>query len=217
VPERVVQAELLDFLPSGHPDVRRNRRDLRRINALMGNYRWFHRTLQANTRPSDRVLEVGAGDGELGAGLVTRGRPVDGLDRCPRPAIWPAGAAWHCADLRGFDGLGAYDVVYGNLIFHQFKADELAAVGRRLQSGPRLVLACEPTRWRRSQWLFRLFTLAFGANYVSRHDGRVSINAGFLGEELPRLLGFEARDWTWTCRTTRRGAYHLIARRRDAP
>jgi SAM-dependent methyltransferase len=217
VHSRIVQAELLDLLPPAHPDVRHNRRDLRLTNLVMGNHRWLARTLRACARPGENLLELGAGTGELAARLAREGWRVAGLDRCPIPERWPAAARWHGADLRHFDGYSAYEVVYGNLIFHQFTAAELRALGARLQARSRLLVACEPARWRRSQWLFGLLAPVFGANYVSQHDGQVSIAAGFLGEELPHLLGLDPARWRWRCATTLIGAYHLTAWRREEP
>jgi SAM-dependent methyltransferase len=213
---RIVQAELLDSLPHDHPDAHKNRRDLRVINALMGNYRWFARTLDACAAQSESILEVGAGTGELAVGLRRRGWQVDGLDTWPMPGSWPAEACWHRTDLRTFAAFGSYDVIYGNLIFHQFTAAELAAVGGRLQSRARLILACEPERRRNSQRLFRLVAPLLGANHVSLHDGHVSIAAGFQADELPLLLGLEKDLWSWRCSTTPLGANRMIAWRRDS-
>ena len=212
---RIVQAELLDSLPHDHPDALDNRRDLGLINAVMGNHRWLARILQAYASPGGPVLELGAGTGGLAQRLRRNGWPVDGLDVCPAPATWPAGAPWHRADLRTFAGFDAYEVVYGNLIFHQFSASELRAVGNRMQTRAQLLLACEPARRRRSQWMFRMFAPLIGANHVSRHDANVSIAAGFRGDELPSLLGLAPERWTWRCTTTLLGAYHLIAWRRE--
>ncbi len=214
MPTRIVQPELLDALPHDHPEARHNRRDLRLTNVFMGNHRWLARTLRAHGRPSDPILELGAGTGELALRLQRQGWQVDGLDVCPAPDAWPAGARWHRTDLRSFAGHDDYDTVYGNLIFHQFTADELRALGARLQARTRLLLACEPARRRQSQWLYRLLSPLFGANHVTRHDAHVSIAAGFLGDELPRLLGLDAGSWAWRCATTGRGAYRMIAWRR---
>ncbi len=217
MPPRIVQAELLDLLPPADPAVRRSRRDLRLTNFLMGNHRWLARTLRAGASPGERLLELGAGTGELAVRLTRQGRPVDGLDRCPAPAGWPPAARWHCADLRSFDGYDAYEVVYGNLLFHQLTAAELQALGGRLQARSCLLVACEPARWRRSQWLFGLLAPLFGADYVTRHDGHISIAAGFLDDELPQLLGLDAHRWRWRCATTVLGAYHMTAWRRERP
>jgi SAM-dependent methyltransferase len=215
VTPRIVQAELLDSLPHDHPDARRNRRDLRIINALMGNFRWLARTLDLCASPAESILEVGAGTGELAIRLRRRSWKVDALDTWPIPTDWPADARWHRGDLRAFSAFGAYDVIFGNLIFHQFTDSELAAVGHGLQARSRLILACEPERRRNSQRLYRLVAPLFGANHVSRHDGHVSIVAGFQADELPRLLGLDKDQWSWRCSSTLFGANHMIAWRRD--
>ena len=211
---RIVQSEILDSLPHDHPDARRNRRDLRVINVLMGNHRWLVRTLAEYAAPVESVLEVGAGTGELAFRLRRRGWAVDGLDTWPAPALWPSEARWHRADLRTFCGFGDYNVICGNLIFHQFTDAELAAIGRRLQANARLILACEPERRQKSQQLYRFVAPLFGANHVSRHDGHVSIAAGFQNDELPRLLCLDPGQWSWQCSSTSTGANRTIAWRR---
>ena len=208
---RQLQPELLDSLPAAHPDALRSRRDLRVINALMGNHRWLVRTLAAVLREGDRTLEIGAGTGELGRRLAAADRPTDGLDLAAHPADWPAGRAWHTADLLTFAGYGGYDAVIGNLIFHHFTDDQLAALGRTLGASVRVIVASEPTRSRFSQRLFTLLTPLFGANHVTRHDAHVSIAAGFRDDELPRLLGLEPGQWRWQCHTSPLGAYRLVA------
>src|SRR5580698_3898368 len=102
--QRQLQPEILDSLPHSHPDAAHNRRDLRIINRAMGNPRWFLRELPPLLRPGERVLELGAGTGDLGIALNALGIPVDGLDLWPRPAAWPAARAWHQADLKTFSG-----------------------------------------------------------------------------------------------------------------
>ena len=122
--QRTVQPEILDSLPPDHPDALHNRRDLRVINRVMGNFRWLLRSLRSLRTEGDAVIEVGAGTGELGRLLLAQGIPVAGLDLWPRPAGWPDARDWHTADLRAFDGYDRYPVVVGNLILHQFSAAE---------------------------------------------------------------------------------------------
>ena len=211
---RTLQPELLDSLPPEHPDAVHNRRDLHFINRFMRNHRWLARTLPPLLRPGETALEIGAGTGELGLRFAARRVPVDGLDLWPRPEAWPAARTWHSADLRTFSGYSDYAAVIGNLIFHQFSDDELAALGTRLRRDARIILACEPTRRRRSQVCYRIIGPLLGANHVSRHDAHVSIAAGFLGAELPRALGLDPAEWTCRCTTTTLGAYRMIAIRR---
>ena len=212
---RTLTPELLDSLPPLHPDARHSRRDLRWINLAMGNHRWFERVLPPLMRSSERALELGAGAGGLAIRLTTHGIAVDGLDFCPRPPSWPMDRAWHIGDLRSFAHFADYAAVYGNLIFHHFTDADLAALGATLRrSGVRLILASEPTRSTRFQRLIAVAGRALGANRVTLHDAHVSIAAGFLGDELPRLLGLDPAEWDISCSTTFLGACRLIAQRR---
>lgn len=209
--QRTLQPELLDSLPPTHPDARHSRRDLRLINHIMGNHRWLGRTLPALLTAGEHVLEIGAGTGELALRLAADGVRIDGLDICPRPEIWAADCDWHNSDLRSFDGYDRYPAVIGNLIFHQFSDEDLAELGRRLAVSARVIVACEPLRSRGHQALFATLAPIFGANRVTRHDAHVSIAAGFQGDELPRLLGLDEKNWHYSCQTTALGAYRMVA------
>jgi len=211
---RIVQPELLDSLPDDHPDAQHCRRDLRLTNFAMGNFRWFRRTLPPRLRPGDRVLELGAGGGELAQALRPWISHYTGLDRCPPSARWPATWAWLRGDLRAFAHYDEHPVVLGNLIFHHLTTGELRALGSEFSQHARLVLASEPARRRRYQTLFDAGAALLGGSHVTRHDARVSIAAGFLDDELPAALGLDARDWDWHCTTTALGAYRMIAVRR---
>ena len=211
---RTLEPELLDSLPPDHPDAIHSRRDLRLINRLMRNHRWLSRTLPPLLLPGEIALELGAGTGELGLRLAARGVPVDGLDFWPRPAGWPAARSWHSADLCRFAGYDAYPVILGNLIFHQFSDDQLAALGAVLRRSARVIIACEPARQKFFQACFAVLGPVFGANAVTRHDARISIGAGFLQDELPRALGLDSQVWEWHCTSTQLGAYRMVAIRR---
>ena len=212
--QRTLQPELLDSLSPNDPAALHNRRDLRLTNRLMGNHRWLARTLPPLLRPGELTLELGAGTGELGLRLARQSLPVDGLDLWPRPDAWPAARAWHSADLRQFRAYPPYAAIFGNLIFHQFPEAELAALGAEIRRHARVILACEPSRRRLSQTLYRVLGPLFGANEVSLHDAHVSIAAGFRGDELPRALGLDSSTWDCRSTTTALGAYHMVAIRR---
>lgn len=190
---RIIQPEILDSLPAAHPEAVRSRADLRLINRLMGNHRWFERLLagQARSRDDLKIVELGAGDGCLARRLCRRfpGIRYEAVDLMPRPVDFPAAALWHQADL--FDALPCLrgDVVIANLFLHHFDAEALARIGAGLEGFP-IIACCEP--WRKQ--IFHGAGLALrllGINRVTRHDLHVSINAGFTGWELPRLLGLE--------------------------
>jgi hypothetical protein len=214
MPPRRVQPELLDSLPPEHPDALHNRRDLRFFNALMGNHRWFARTLREHLRPGDRVLELGAGEGNLAQYLRRNfsGQTFShaALDLWPRPADWPVAQEWHRADLAAFSGYANYNVIVGNLILHQFENGVLAGLGRQWREHARLLGFCEPARHALHLAQLPLARLA-GINYVSRHDARVSIEGGFRGRELPRLLGVDAPLWRSEVSRTFFGAHRMVA------
>lgn len=212
---RTLSPELLDSLPPAHPDAQHSRRDLRVINRVMGNHRWFAHTLPPLLRAGERALELGAGTGELGARLAALDAAVDGLDFCPRPKHWPPARVWHVGDLRSFTGYADYAAVFGNLILHHCTDDELAALGATLRVTARVILASEPKRSAGAQRLFAWFAPLFGANRVTLHDAHVSIAAGFRGDELPHALGLHAGKWSWRCETTTLGAYRMIAAKRE--
>jgi hypothetical protein len=197
--KRSVQPEILDSLPEDHPDALANRRDLRLINFLMGAHRWFRRTLIPLLRPSDRILELGAGAGHLGLSLRLaapgRARRYSGLDRWTRPAEWPEEWSWIQADLLEFDRYADYTVVLANLILHQFEDEKLRRLrGRLVHRRLRLFLASEPARRRLHQRQLALIG-RLALHPVSRHDARVSVAAGFRERELPELLGLGEPGW----------------------
>ena len=209
--QRTLEPELLDSLPHDHPDALHNRRDLRLINQIMGNHRWLERTLPRVVRPGEVLLELGAGTGELGLRLASKGLSVAGLDLWPRPPDWNSKLVWHREDLRTFGRYSDYAVIVGNLIFHQFSEVDLAELGEILRRTARVIVVSEPQRRRRSQLLYRVISPLIGANHVSRHDGHVSIAAGFRGEELPQALRLDRDQWQIDLHSTSFGAYRMIA------
>lgn len=218
--KRLVQPEILDSLPEGHPDAVANRRDLRLINAIMGNFRWFCRELPPLLRPDDRLLELGAGTGELGLSLYPslRGKIAGycGIDFWSRPASWPEEWEWEQANLLTFERYAQFTVILANLILHQFEAPDLRRLGNKIRDGrPRVILASEPARRRVHQhqliWLRPL-----GLHPVSRHDGHISIAAGFRGKELAELLGLAAPDWQAASWTGLLGSHRTMAIRHES-
>lgn len=212
---RLVQPELLDSLPHDAPPALRSRRDLRIINRLLGSEAWFRTALAPRLRTGDALLEIGAGDGTLGRRLMEGGLgAVAGIDLACRPQLWPGHARWFQTSVFQFSDWDAHPVVMGNLVFHHFKDEELAVLGAQLNRHARLIVANEPLRTRGAARLFSVLCPLIQADPVTRHDGRVSIEAGFRRDELPRLLGLDAKRWTWRVDQTWLGACRLVAERR---
>lgn len=212
--QRRVQPEILDSLPAHHPDAIRSRRDLRLINFLMGNHRWIRRQLQVHLRPTDRILELGAGDGSLSRNFITRhlAQPhqILALDLQPAPPEWPQGATWLQQDL--FAGpLPEAEIVIANLFLHHFEDPQLACLGRLLSSTTRLLIISEPQRGRLYIASGQLLHLFARLNHVTRHDMRVSIEAGFCHSEL--LDALQLTSWQTQITHSTLGAHRLVASR----
>ena len=217
---RKVEAEILDSLPENHPDAIANRRDLRLINTIMGNPRWFSRELSRRVRPSDHLLEIGSGTGELGLfvhrKLAGRLPSFCGIDFWKKPPNWPTNWDWSQEDLLTSNRYTGATILLANLILHQFEADALEKLGTQIRdSGIRLILANEPARHRIHQFQLQLLR-PLGLHPVSRHDGHVSITAGFRNQELPTLLGLHPDHWEIEIRRDFLGSYRMIARRKES-
>jgi 2-polyprenyl-3-methyl-5-hydroxy-6-metoxy-1,4-benzoquinol methylase len=213
---RTLAPEILDELPADAPEAVSSRRDLRLFNAALGNWRWMIARVQPLLRDGDdRVLELGAGTGELGRQANASGIAWDGLDRVPRPSAWPKAAQWHQADIFDFNRWEDYAVVVGSLVFHHFDESQLAALGQVLDSSRvRAIVVGDLRRGKLQLLLFNLYARLIGANRVSLHDGSLSVQAGFRRHELPNLLKLDPLRWSVTVERSQICAYRMIARRR---
>lgn len=211
---RLVQPEILDSLSADDPQAIRSRRDLRRVNAWMGNTRLLA-TLAASLAPlpsAPRVIELGAGDGAGAAGLLRRLRlrpgRLDLVDCAPvaDPAVVVRlrEAGWEVttpvADVGIFlqnDVGPRADLIVANLFLHHFTDDALRRVFAAVAARADRFIACEPRRSAVSLAGARLLW-AIGCNAVTRHDAVVSVRAGFRAGELPALwpvaAGWRLRD-----------------------
>ena len=227
---RVIEPEWLDELPAGDPRAQRSRRDLTRINAIMGNGFIVARELQ-RLRPRS-IAEIGAGTGTF---LMKR------LDRIA-PAVTPgevvlvdrqaivadetlegfAGAGWRAqaraADV--FDWLSdpatpVFDVIVANLFLHHFETPRLARLLALVARRARAFVACEPRRSTLALAGARALGI-IGCNDVSRHDAVVSVRAGFGAGELSALWPAEG---AWILEERARGlfSHSFVARFAPSP
>jgi hypothetical protein len=211
--QRVVEPEILDTLPPEDPAAVASRRDLRLINGLMGNHRWLERRVRTLRRPGWRMLELGAGDGTFGRRLVRKGVIQPGellaVDLAPRPADWPSDAGWLQQNVLAGETPPA-EVVIANLFLHHFEPGALRDLAMRLPAECEVMLCCEPARRALHLWQARLLSV-LPIGRVTKHDMPISIRAGFVGRELPELLGIA--HWKIEVSTGFFGAYRLEAHR----
>lgn len=215
--QRLIEPELLDHLSPSDPAAIHSREELRVINSIMGNHRWILRRLKALIKPGWRVLELGAGDGGLCGALigsvVCAAKQITAVDLAPRPDKLHPDVTWLRQSIFEMDQLPPAEIVIANLFLHHFDADQLTALGSKLGPITRVVLACEPARKRFHLAQATLLAALAGFNEVTNHDMLTSIRAGFVGGELPRLLGLQ--DWRCLVSCTLLGAYHMEAVRPD--
>jgi hypothetical protein len=207
---RVVRPEILDRLPADDPLANRSRRDLRRINFLMGNERWILRSVGSFPAAASRgIVEIGAGGGALVSKLAARfpNAPLTACDLVPRPAALDGRVAWREGDiLCGEAALGG-GILVANLFLHHFDGDRLGLLGK-LSDGFDVVVFSEPDRGILPHALG--FLMWPFINRVTRHDMHVSIHAGFATGEMPQLLGLDPAKWRFEETSTWRGARRVI-------
>jgi len=210
---RVIIPEILDSLNPCDPRAMRSRRDLRWIDLYLGNSRWIVRQVKNQSPVPARVIEIGAGEGDLCRKIqsVLPSSMVTGLDLIQRPANLPEVIQWMIGDF--FQTLKKTDaeICIGSLILHHFTEASLRDLGVRLQAF-RSVAFCEPLRSSLPLALSKLSSAMMSE--VTRHDMPASILAGFRQGELPVLLGLDSKKWHIRESSHWRGALRLIASRR---
>jgi len=204
--DRVIKPELLDELLPDDPEEVHSRRDLRRLNLLMGHLPILERCLAsfASARtPAGRFVELGAGDGTFLLKAAKRIRPswprakavlVDKREIVsPQAKEAFKAIGWSVetitADVFAWLGQGAIrneDIIVANLFLHHFSDEQLEELFEAVSKTARALIAIEPRR--------ALCPLAFsrmlwfiGCNRVTRHDASISVQAGFNSAELSRL------------------------------
>jgi hypothetical protein len=211
VKARVLTPELLDSLPSNDPAAQASRRDLRRLHPLLGQIglwtRWFAEKFPA--RPPASLADLGAGDGSLLGTVLLRAYPKGGhgariffVDRQP---VVPESTLAHLRRCNWLPTVMATDIfewaeegppmeaALANLFLHHFDNPGITRLFSALARKTSSLAAAEP---RRSHLAFLATqTLGLmGCHPVTRHDARVSVEAGFRGSELSAL--WPASGWT---------------------
>ena len=211
---RRLTPELLDALPPDAAEARASRRDLWRLNALMRHraemIRWWWRHFPDG--PPRRIAELGAGDARLMAAVLRAAFPGGGADGevllidrqpCAEEATLEAmrAAGWRvrivAADVFAWlADAPECDAITANLFLHHFEDAELARLLRLCAEKAVRFCSLEPARTAWSALACRTLRL-IGCGAVTRHDARVSVEAGFRVGELSALW---PRDERWRLR-----------------
>jgi hypothetical protein len=206
---RKLTPEILDSIPHDDPGAIQSRRDLSRINRFMGSESWILRNTPENPKS---ITEIGSGDGHLLAKLAKAhpGVPITAYDLAPRPAHLPEHASWIQGDLFTQEPDIQGGTLIANLFLHHFTDEKL----RRLRSFVcefDTIISNEPRR--NHVPLFMAKMAHPFIHPITRHDMRVSIEAGFRHGELPAALGLSPEDYVISEATDWRGSIRMIARK----
>jgi SAM-dependent methyltransferase len=227
---RTLQAELVDDLPADHPGAIQTRRDLRRINTLMGHAGIFARSLKKvfPQHPPARMLEIGAGDGEIllrvAKRLAGRWRDVDVTFVDLQDLLQEKTKADFAAlnwKVRAVESdifkwmidtaTEKTDAILGNLMLHHFTDAQLTTLFSAAAKKADAFVAVEPRREEWSLFWARCLSL-IGCGPATCHDAPISVQAGFSGRELSALW---PQDGTWQLTEHRVGLFsHLFIARR---
>jgi hypothetical protein len=204
ISERCIEPELLDALAPDDPRARRARRDLQRVNSVMGQTAAWHRVLQAGFatgQSPSTIAELGAGDGTLLLRLARKWSAawprvkVYLVDR--QPAVTDqtlngfAMLGWQAervvADVKDWaNTTSPVDLVMANLFLHHLDDSQLSELLHHIASKTKVFAACEPRR--SGVALAGSYLLGvIGCGPVTRYDAVVSVRAGFNNDELASL------------------------------
>ena len=202
---RKLTPELLDHLPHTDPGARSSRRDLRRINCFMGNERWIASMIPG---AEQSITEIGAGDGHLLSriAILHTDCAVVAYDLAPRPLDLPAKAEWKQGDLFSQPLPQSGGTLIANLFLHHMDERQLRELGKWMSAFDTIIIN-EPLRAS-----FPLLMAKLAAPFIhpiTRHDMRVSIEAGFVPGELDELLDLKKNGFNVIETTDWRGAIRL--------
>lgn len=210
---REIKPEMLDSLPADDPRAIQSRRDLQKVNWWMGNAGMMSGLLNGLLR-QDRpqsLVELGAGDGtlllRLAARLAPKWKParILLLDRQllvsarTRAKFEELGWPVEVVRLDVFDWLERrnpepHDVFLANLFLHHFDDHALRRLLGHVAQQAGVFMACEPRRAELTLFATGLLPL-LACNSVSVDDGRISVRAGFAGNELSTLWPSGEESW----------------------
>jgi 2-polyprenyl-3-methyl-5-hydroxy-6-metoxy-1,4-benzoquinol methylase len=227
---RLLLPEMLDTLVEDDPRAIHSRKDLRRINRIMGAAGILLQALLSAPTAPKHIIEFGAGDGSLMLRLAKRLSSrwtdvhlvlLDQQNVVDHQTLNEfAGIGWSVevaqADINDWAASGEarqFDIAIANLFIHHFEARQIARLFRALSTRTDMFVACEPRRERLPLLASRLVGL-IGANEVTRKDAVISVQAGFCGNELSALWPSSMPEWNLAERRAGLFSHLFTAQRR---
>lgn len=192
---RVLESELLDALPATDERAQHSRRDLRKLNWIMGHCR--HMVRMMRNADFNSLIDVGTGDGQFALAVARSLNRACRLVFVDQQRVPGAPAELIVSDVMSF--LRSLEprpktALMANLFLHHLTDDLLSEMFLEASRKVDAFFACEPRRSRLSLMAIHLLPL-IGCNAVTRHDADVSIRAGFLGHELSALWPQNRSEW----------------------
>lgn len=206
--ERSAEIELLDGDGLTPAEISANLADLARLNRLPGGAGASVAAIRRLEGPRSalRVLDVGAGGGDLAIAFARHGWTIVAVDRHPqvlRIARRRIGSTPRI-ELQEADAVslpfadGAFDVTHASLLLHHLDPDEAVAVLREMA---RVSAAGIVVNDLRRGWSAAAVTLATTAvlarSGVTRHDGAISARRAYTLEEQDRLMADAGLRVAW--------------------
>jgi hypothetical protein len=173
----------------------------------MRNEAWIMRHLDPKT---SSISEFGAGDGALLSKIHAKhpNLAIHAYDLAPKPLELSESIQWHQGDFIESPLAQTGGTLIANLILHHFTDEQLIALVEKFKEFDRIVIN-EPLRASIPAFLAKLATPFI--HPITRHDMRVSIEAGFVRNEIPSLLAFEKHGFHFQETSTWRGSQRVLA------
>ena len=208
---RTIEPELLDAMTPDDPCAIRARRDLQRVNSIMGHtiiWKLILREIISSKLSPVSIVELGTGDGTLLLRLahtLAKALPHVRLQLVDRhPAVRHetlesfAALGWQTevvtADVMDWiSTLSQTDLIVTNLFLHHFNDTQLTELFRHIAGKTNIFAACEPRRSAFALLGSHLLGM-IGCSPVTRYDAVVSVRAGFYGKEISTLWP-KKNDW----------------------
>ena len=202
IPARKDQSELLDQNMGTMGDVRANLMEMWRINRYFGGIEALTCHLYPLLRQNQplRVVDIGTGSGEMGA-LLTRWARQNGLhiliyalDKSERNLSVAREKAIHGTNLIQADACalpfpeGEVDYFISSLFLHHLSPEQVIDVLRETyRRSRRGIVMSDVVRGYLPLLAFRPIQPIFARNYLTRHDGTLSIRRAYTPHELHSL------------------------------